>query len=83
MSVRLLFVEISSDMSITEVYNRLLSIIVPGIEYIRVINDNIIQNAILVVSHLDDYKLLSEISEILPTVGFRGKYKILKDLQLT
>lgn len=83
MSVRLLFVEISSDMSITEVYNRLLSIIVPGIEYIRVINDNIIQNAILVVSHLDDCKLLSEISEILPTVGFRGKYKILKDLQLT
>lgn len=80
MSIRILFVETSEVMTIHEIYNRLLSIFVQNIEYIQVLDDNVIRNAIVIKSDLDDRMLLSELYEILPMIGYRGKYQVLKYL---
>jgi hypothetical protein len=80
MSIRVLFVETSSTMTIQEIYTRLLSIVVPNMEYVQVLDDTVIKNAIIIRSDLDDRLLLSELSEILPMIGFRGKYQVLKRL---
>lgn len=80
MSIRILFVETSEVMTIHEIYNRLLSIFVQNIEYIQVLDDNVIRNAIVIKSDLNDRMLLSELYEILPMIGYRGKYQVLKYL---
>lgn len=80
MSIRVLFVETSATMTIQEIYTRLLSIVVPNMEYVQVLDDTVIKNAIIIRSELDDRILLSELSEILPMIGFRGKYQVLKRL---
>jgi hypothetical protein len=67
-------------MTIQEIYTRLLSIVVPNMEYVQVLDDTVIKNAIIIRSDLDDRLLLSELSEILPMIGFRGKYQVLKRL---
>lgn len=61
-----------------DTYERLLSILVPGIEYPGFLNDNVIKNAIIVKTDFSDNFIFSEIKEILSNVGYDGRFYLLK-----
>lgn len=61
-----------------DTYERLLSILVPGIEYPGFLNDNVIKNAIIVKTDFSDNFIFSEIKEILSNVGYDGTFYLLK-----
>lgn len=63
---------------IYDTYERLLSILVPGIEYPGFLNDNVIKNAIIVKTDFSDNFIFSEIKEILSNVGYDGRFYLLK-----
>lgn len=63
---------------IYDTYERLLSILVPGIEYPGFLNDNVIKNAIVVKTDFSDNFIFSEIKEILSNVGYDGRFYLLK-----
>jgi hypothetical protein len=61
-----------------ELYDRLRSILVPGIEYPGFLRDNVIKNAIVIKTNLSDTKIFLEIKEILSSVGYDGRFYLLK-----
>jgi hypothetical protein len=63
---------------IHDTYERLLSILVPGIEFPGFLNDNVIKNAIVVKTDFSDNFIFSEIKEILSNVGYDGRFHLLK-----
>lgn len=70
-----LFVE-NSNFNIDELYERLLSIIIPGIEYICVKKISIFPKCILVKTTLDKITLNAEIKDVLSSVGYNYQFVI-------
>ena len=63
---------------IYDTYEKLLSILSPGIEYPGFLSDSIIKNAIVVKSDLLDNNIFSELKEILSILGYDGRFYLLK-----
>jgi hypothetical protein len=63
---------------IYDTYEKLLSILVPGIEYPGFLNDNLIKNAIVVKTDFSDNEIFSELKEILSILGCDGRFYLLK-----
>lgn len=82
MSHLFLFVE-TTHMNITEIYDRLLSIMIPNIEYTEIIeNDTVLRNAIVVKTELSDKELYVEISDVLPIIGYFDKFTLLRPIKI-
>jgi hypothetical protein len=73
----LLFTQ-TNMLTTNELYERLLSVLVPGIEYPGFLNDNIIKNAIVVKTNLSDNEIFLELKEILSIIGYDGRFYLLK-----
>jgi hypothetical protein len=73
----LLFTQVNI-LTINELYERLLSVLVPGIEYPGFLNDNVIKNAIIVKTNLSDNDIFLELKEILSIIGYDGRFYLLK-----
>jgi hypothetical protein len=61
-----------------DTYERLMSVLTPGIEYPGRLNDNLIKNAIVVKTDFSDEKIFSELKEILSIIGYDGRFCLLK-----
>lgn len=72
-----LFVE-NSNFDIDELYERLLSVIIPGIEYICVKKISIFPKCILVKTNLDQNTLNAEIKDVLQLVGYNYQFVLNK-----
>ena len=81
MKISLLFLERDHKMSIDTVYNRLLTVFVPKVRYTRVLKNALFYNAIVIETDLPDSELYNEVTEILPMIGYIGKYEILKPIE--
>lgn len=77
-----LFVE-TCDMNMYELYDRLLSIMIPKIQYIGFVrNDALLNNVIVVESDLSETELYKEIKDILPIIGYYNKFSLLRPVQM-
>lgn len=77
-----LFVE-TCDMDMYELYDRLLSIMIPKIQYIGfLIHDTLLRNVIVVESELSETELYKEIKDILPIIGYYNKFCLLREVQM-
>ena len=79
MNTYLLFVD-TSKMYIYDVYDRLLSIVVEDILYTEVLQNDIIKNAIVIQTNLQENDIIKEVSEILFLIGYNYKFEILKPI---
>lgn len=70
-----LFVE-NSNFDIDELYERLLSVIIPGIEYICIKKKGIFPKCILVKTNLDKTTLNAEVKDVLQSVGYNYQFVI-------
>lgn len=86
--IYVLFVE-TSNMNLSEINERLLSIVIPGVEYIHSdtqinvqpgmdneVSLDINYNCIFLKTNLDEFSLNDEINEVLKTVGYLERYSI-------
>lgn len=63
-----------------DTYERLLSVLVPGIKYTDILENSIIPNAIVINSNLQDSEIILELKQVLPIVGYNGKFQLLKPI---
>jgi hypothetical protein len=76
----LLFVESNNVLQTEDVYDRLLSVVTPGIHSIHLLEDDILKNVIVVNSNMFEKQFIFEISELLHFVGYNGKFRIVKPI---
>jgi hypothetical protein len=75
-----LFVERNQDLNVENVYERLLSIVTPGILSIDLLNDELFDNVIRIRSDLYQQDLVFELTEILYLIGYKGLFNIMKKI---
>jgi len=73
-----LFIE-NSNFYIEELYNRLLSIVVPGIQYICVKKKDTFPKCILIKTSLHKEELYNEIKDVLRLVGYHYQFVLNKN----
>lgn len=64
--------------SIQEMYDRLLSIFIQGIVYKDILSDDLIQNAIIIHTTLQEKELFYEIQEVLKMIGYDNRFILTK-----
>ena len=73
-----LFIE-NSNFYIEELYNRLLTVIIPGIHYICIKKKDTFPKCILIKTNLDKSVLNNEIKEVLRLVGYNYQFVLNKN----
>jgi hypothetical protein len=83
MSISRFFLVVETcDMNIYELYERLLSIMIPKIQYIGFLkNDTLLNNFIVIESDLLETELYKEIQDILPIIGYYNKFSLLRPIE--
>jgi hypothetical protein len=64
--------------SIQEIYDRLLSIFIKEISYKNILFNDLIQNAIIIETTLQEKDLLNEIKEVLTIIGYYDRFMLTK-----
>jgi hypothetical protein len=81
---KILFLFVETDqMNISDIYDRLLSIMVPKLQYIEIIeNDTVLKNVIVVKTELSEREVYCEIRDILPIIGYYKKFALLSPIDI-